>query len=153
MEQTRPPPERPGFSLVRSAVERRADKRDRAVNVSLDAQRRAWAPVTQREPAPSHDACQHLAFAGASLAWSSARKCRCRAEQSARTAISATVHGRSAHFLASRAAPVLAGPGRKGAVNADNFVVATEERIDSTKLRTGTGSSRANPARPCKAAQ
>jgi len=45
MEQTRPPPERPGFSLVRSAVERRADKRDRAVNVSLDAQRRAWAPV------------------------------------------------------------------------------------------------------------
>jgi len=29
------------------------------------------------EPAPSHDACRHLAFAGGVSPWSSAGKCRC----------------------------------------------------------------------------
>lgn len=88
-----------------------------------------------RASTESRRLCQHLAFAGGVSAWSSTGKVPLLgAERPARAAFSATDHRRSTVFVASRAAHAVnpAGSGRKRAVNADNFVVATEERIVST---------------------
>jgi len=76
------------------------------------------------------------------------------AEPPARAAIGATGHRRSTRLVASRVANAVisAGSGRKKSSEPGQFRPGYRRAHRFGHLRTGTGSSRANPARPCQAA-